>query len=237
MTRPGGIASTTVSTSSAGGSGSCGTPVTVGGGADDTAAACPTAERLSGLLAASCALEAMDLAAPARVLAADVSAGLTTVVCAVLAVVVAALVPRRRVLTALAGLSVAVVLGLTLVPNGGWGALGFETGPLHSVVTNLTPRRSALTGWLDNDDGPANVVLYLPAGLFLALASRRPVRSAVGLAVLSLLVECWQATLTTRVGSFDDVVANALGAALGAVVAALVLAVRRAGRRHQVAAR
>jgi VanZ family protein len=50
---------------------------------------------------------------------------------------------------------------------------------------------------------------------------------------LSLLVEGYQAALTTRVGAFADVVANGLGALLGAAVATLLLAVpavRSAGR-------
>lgn len=158
---------------------------------------------------------------------------LTVLVLAGAAVVVAALLPRRRVLAAAAGVSLAVAVGLTITPVGGWGHLGFETGALHSVVTNLTPHRSALTGWFRNDDGPANVALFAPAGLFLGLLLRRPVLVAVGLTALSFSVECWQATLTTRVGSVDDVVANGLGAALGAATAGVVLVGLALGRRRR----
>lgn len=161
-----------------------------------------------------------------RVFDHDASALFTVVVLAGAAVLVAVCLPRRRLVAALTGVSLAVAVGLTIVPFGGWSQLGFEAGPLHSIVVNLHPHRSALTGWFRNSDGPANVLLYLPAGLFLALCARRPMPTLVGLAAMSFAIECWQATLTTRVGSFDDVVANAIGAAIGTAVAAVVLAVR-----------
>lgn len=154
----------------------------------------------------------------------------TVALFALVAAGLATLVRRRRVLTALAGVSVAVILGLTLTPYGGWSQLGFETGALRSIAVNLEPHRTAVWGWLVNSDGPANVVLFAPAGLFVALLSRRPVLTAAGLTALSFSIECWQATLTTRVGSFDDVVANGLGAALGACAAAVVLLTRRLTR-------
>jgi VanZ family protein len=49
--------------------------------------------------------------------------------------------------------------------------------------------------------------------------------------VLSVAIECYQSSLTTRVGSFADVVANGLGAAVGAVLATMILLVWRPGSR------
>ena len=173
--------------------------------------------------------------ASVHVLRYDGAALWTVVLLAAAAVFVAAFLPRRRLLASLAGVAVAIAVGLTITPVGGWGALGFETGALRSIVTNLEPHRSALTGWYRNDDGPANVALFLPAGLFLALLLRQPLLTAAGLTATSFTIECWQATLTTRVGSFDDVVANGLGAALGATAAAVVLVVQAVDRRRRTA--
>lgn len=146
---------------------------------------------------------------------------------ALLALLAAVVVRRRRILTALTGLSLAVVLGVTLVPTGGWRWFAVEPGALRSILVNLRPTGSDLTAWASAADGPANVVLFVPLGFFLALLLRAPARAAVLAIGLSVLIECYQASLTTRVGSFADVVANGLGALLGVVAAALVLAVTR----------
>jgi glycopeptide antibiotics resistance protein len=151
----------------------------------------------------------------------------TSAVISLLALVTALVVRRRRVLTALTGLSLAVVLGMTLVPTGGWRAFAVEPGALRSIMVNLRPHEADLTAWLTAGDGPANVVLFVPLGFFLALLLRAPVRAAVLAVGLSVLVECYQASLTSRVGAFADVVSNGLGALLGAVAAAVVLAVAR----------
>lgn len=178
-------------------------------------------------------LASSDLAQSAQAFGHETSALLTVILLTGAAIVVAALLPRRRVTAALAGISLAVAIGLTITPFGGWSSLGFETGALRNIISNVEPHRSALTGWFRNNDGPANVLLFLPAGLFVSLLLRRPVLTTVALAVLSFAIECWQSTLTTRVGSFDDVVANALGAAVGAAMAAVVLGVRALTHRTQ----
>ena len=151
-----------------------------------------------------------------------------------LAVLVAAATRTRRVLTALTGAALAVVLGVTLVPVGGWSAFRVVGDVPGSILVNLRPRAGDLTAWAHAADGPLNVVLFVPLGFFLALLLRRPVRAALLCAVLSVGIECYQASLTSRVGAFADVVANSLGAGIGALAALLVLAVstrplRRAG--------
>jgi VanZ family protein len=148
---------------------------------------------------------------------------------------VVSLAPRRRTLILLTGASLAVVFGVTMVPWGGWGNFGLTTNALDSITRNVRPERADLTAWAHAGDGPLNVLLFLPLGFFLALLLRRPITAAVSCVVLSVAIECYQSSLTTRVGSFADVVPNGLGAAVGAVLATAVLVVWRPGSRKPVA--
>jgi hypothetical protein len=161
----------------------------------------------------------------------------TIAVGVVVALLAAAAVRSRRLLTALAGMSLAVVLGVTLVPAGGWQRLAVERNPLHSIAVNVRPADGDLTAWLRSGDGPLNVALFVPLGFFLALLLRRPVLAAAAAVALSLAIECYQASLTTRVGSFADVVANGLGALVGAAGALLVLCVLAWRRRRALVRR
>ena len=148
-----------------------------------------------------------------------------------LALLVAAVARTRRLLTALTGAALAVVLGVTLVPVGGWSAFRVVGDVPASILVNVRPQAGDLTAWLHAADGPLNVVLFVPLGFFLALLLRRPVRAALLCAVLSVGIECYQSALTTRVGAFADVVANSLGAGIGALAAVVVLLVAGAARR------
>jgi VanZ family protein len=139
----------------------------------------------------------------------------------VLAVVIVA--PRRRALLLFTGASLAAVLGVTTVPWGGWRNFGVTTNALDSIVRNVSPERTDLTEWMHTGDGPLNVVLFVPLGFFLALLLRRPITAALACGLLSVAIECYQSALTTRVGSFADVVANGLGATAGAAVAGILL--------------
>jgi VanZ family protein len=152
----------------------------------------------------------------------------TIAVVAVPALAAAALARRRRLPLALTGLSLAVVLGVTLVPAGGWHNFAVAPDALRSVLANLAPRPTDATAWALAGDGPLNVLLFVPLGLFLGVLLRRPVTAAVSATGLSLAIECYQAALTTRVGSLADVVANGVGAAIGAIAAALFLVGRHA---------
>ena len=149
----------------------------------------------------------------------------TIVVGVALALMVAGVARSRRVLTALTGSSLAVVLGVTVVPSGGWSDFALEPGALRSIAVNVRPAPDDLTAWTTNGDGPLNVVLFVPLACSLALLLRRPLLAAAAGVVLSLAIECYQASLTTRVGAFADVVANSVGALLGAGAAALALVV------------
>jgi VanZ family protein len=157
---------------------------------------------------------------------------LTIVLLSLLALVLAAAVPRRRLLVGLTGLAVAVVLGVTTVPNGGWRNFALTTGALDSIRRNVRPERADLTAWAEVGDGPLNVLLFVPVGLFLALLLRRPVAALALCVVLSVLIECYQSSLTTRVGDFTDVVANGIGSTVGVAAAAVLLGLGRAARRQ-----
>jgi len=83
----------------------------------------------------------------------------------------------------------------------------------------------------------ANVVMFMPIGLFGALALARARWLIVPLALAaSITIEVIQATrLADRVGSPRDVVANGLGALLGLLLAELVLLVVRGRTRDRSA--
>jgi VanZ family protein len=151
-----------------------------------------------------------------------------------LAALVAALVRTRRLLTFLTGAALAVVLGVTVVPSGGWTALRVVNDVPASILANVRPEPDDLTAWTQTADGPLNVVLFVPLGLFLALLLRRPVRAALLCVALSLAIECYQAALTTRVATFTDVVANGVGAGIGALAAVVVLLLARPAPPAQV---
>lgn len=155
----------------------------------------------------------------------------TIVLLGLLVLAVVSLAPRRRTLLLLTGASLAVVLGVTMVPWGGWRNFGLTTNALDSITRNVRPQRADLTAWVHAGDGPLNVLLFVPLGFFLALLLRRPITAALACGVLSVGIECYQSSLTTRVGDFTDVVANGLGATAGAVLATLVLVVWRPGAR------
>ena len=72
-----------------------------------------------------------------------------------------------------------------------------------------------------------NLVLFVPSGIAIALASRRPLLTIVVLTLLSFAIECVQQA--TGFGAPDpaDWVANSLGGILGALVAWPVIKLRK----------
>lgn len=129
--------------------------------------------------------------------------------------------------------ALAAIAAVTLVP--GTSVWEFLRHPLGG---DLEPRvcvaggvRAAFAGLWSDFGGPLNVVLFVPAGLLLTLWSRRPVRVAVVLSVLSLTIEAVQVVIGRHCAAVD-LVANSLGAVLGAgagAVAVVAAARRRAG--------
>lgn len=75
----------------------------------------------------------------------------------------------------------------------------------------------------------ANVVLFVPAVLLLAVASRRPIVVLLGASATSALIELVQAVVPAlgRSCSTNDWLSNTLGAVLGAGLAAVALVLAR----------
>ncbi len=121
---------------------------------------------------------------------------------------------------------------VTLTPGGGWSNLAVTADPAHAIAAHLRPASSDFSAWSKTTEGMLNVALYVPLGLALALLLRRPLAAALAATMLSFAIECYQATLTSRVGCFADVVANGLGAALGAGAAGVFLLGTRLAHRH-----
>jgi hypothetical protein len=105
----------------------------------------------------------------------------------------------------------------------------FSPGALWDWPMDQT--RQFLADPLNSDQIRLNVLLFVPAGYFLARVRRRPVVCWALLLALSLGVEVLQAVLGVGANDISDVVANALGAGLGTAAAALVSWVRPGERR------
>jgi len=93
-------------------------------------------------------------------------------------------------------------------------------GSDFSWLTDSSVWRSAVDldpSWL------LNMLLFVPAGVFLTVALRRPVAVLVGLASMSFAIEAIQSL--TRLGTADvrDLVANTIGAAVGVVLASVIV--------------
>ncbi|MGM1028906.1 MAG: VanZ family protein [Actinomycetota bacterium] len=128
--------------------------------------------------------------------------------------------PSARQAWTLAAVAAIGVLAATLYP----------TGRTVEVVCVL-----GRDGTLAGPEPLANVALFVPIGLLVGLASRRPALGALAGAALTVVVELVQALVPAigRSCAMDDAIANALGAALGAVLAAVALLLpRRRGSRE-----
>jgi glycopeptide antibiotics resistance protein len=136
----------------------------------------------------------------------------------------AAAVRRRVAAVALTG-AVALVLATTALPLSwppvweGWGdvVLKIGRGGLASWRDLASPFEHVATVQLW-----ANVVVYVPLGAALLVATGSTRRTLAYAALLSLLVEVWQFTALSRVASVDDVLLNLTGTLLGIVPTKLV---------------
>src|SRR3712207_6809738 len=126
--------------------------------------------------------------------------------------------------TFLALLAAGPIIAFTIVPHTYdlqwaaidrvWTYVGSFTDPwtfdaeLHQAVSN--PERVA------------NLLLFVPAGFFLTLASRAPVRVALAGIAGPFLIEGWQAVADAgRVASAGDWLHNSGGAVAGVIAAAV----------------
>ena len=122
--------------------------------------------------------------------------------------------PLPLVLLALWGL--VVIPAFTLVPDLGYREYGRAVWMTSRISLELGGGwSSALGAWAHGTDGPLNVLLFVPAGTFLTLATRRPTRVVLALTCLSLAIEIVQAWSGTRSGAPADFGANVLGAGAG----------------------
>ena len=181
----------------------------------------------------------MDIEGASRVVSNLINAGALPVFVslAVVAVPLSGPLARRlrasRALAALSLLSIAGIVAATIREQD----LLMWVSDLGAVIscTDCTH-----LGWLTDADQwsrasqvdaawSLNVALFVPAGLFITHATRRPWRVFFALVGLSLLIEVVQDL--TYLGAPDpaDLLANSLGAALGVLVAVgyLTLAARR----------
>ncbi len=140
--------------------------------------------------------------------------------CALVLAPLAAFVARRAtrswvasVLGGLAGLALAVALGLTLFRSGG------VPGGLWRLRTCAVTDPVLMSG-----DGLANLALFAPAAFLAVLAIGRPGRVAAGVAATSVVVEVLQALRNVGVCDSSDALLNTLGGLGAALIAALLRA-------------
>lgn len=124
------------------------------------------------------------------------------------------LASRRRTAGVLAGAALVPLLLLTLSPTRRSMAFG--------CAVDWSPQLTAA-------EPLANVLLFVPFVLLLAVATRRPVRAALAGSALSVGIEGVQAVVTQIGRSCDtsDWIANTTGAAIGATLAAVGLGFAR----------
>jgi len=128
------------------------------------------------------------------------------------------LASRRRAAGVLAAAALVPVLLLTLSPT--------RRAMSFGCAIDWSPRLTA-------PEPLANVLLFVPFVLLLAVATTRPVRAALAGSALSAGIELVQAIATPLGRSCDtsDWIANTAGSAIGAALAAMGLAVARWHRR------
>lgn len=127
---------------------------------------------------------------------------------------------RRPTLGAL--LSAAVVGVVTLTPDG-W----FRLRDPHTCL-DLTPGAFAYAGshLFAGPQELANVLLVVPLGFCLVLASRQVTAPAVAVLVLPIFVELLQAAFVQRVCTVLDWFDNTVGGLIGVAAGVVLLAVR-----------
>lgn len=156
----------------------------------------------------------------------------SAVAAGVLAWPVARLFGWRPGWTLLALLSLAPILVFTApLEAPGWqgGAVPRLGGYVRSFLDAAT-FSAELDAPASPDERLANLLLFVPLGLFGTLATRRALSTAVAAAALSFGVEGWQAVSDVRVATAADWLYNSGGALLGAAAGLVLLGVGRLAR-------
>lgn len=135
------------------------------------------------------------------------------------------LVPRRTVTRVLLGISILVVVLLTLVPTDRHLELG-------CTIDWAIPT-------LGKVELVANVILFAPVALLAGILTRRPLPTLLVASGASALVELVQAfaTVLGRSCSTNDWLANTIGATFGALLAAAALLLARKINKPPAAAK
>jgi glycopeptide antibiotics resistance protein len=131
---------------------------------------------------------------------------------------------RTRMLTITTLWSLALVVGFTL-------RLGDAVAPPMTEHPWFFDEILWLDSVVVGANWTLNAVLFVPAGLTLALFLRSPLRATVALSIGSFLIETVQQITLVGISDPSDFVANTAGAAIGAALALVVLGVRRLTRR------
>lgn len=100
---------------------------------------------------------------------------------------------------------------------------------LFKEINRFWTHRETLGDFIVFANLAGNVIIFIPFGIFLPMASKyRDFIATCGYSfILSLMVELFQ--LVTRIGSFDvdDLLLNTLGGALGYIIMVLCCVIRR----------
>lgn len=153
---------------------------------------------------------------------------LTMLILAVGAVVLGAPIARRldakRWLATAASLSIALIIGVTLGNRQVDGSsVGFGS-PLFACLETggCWERIFEVDLWWR-----LNVLLFVPAGLLVALTTRRALFTATALVAASAMIEAGQGLLNLGAPDPGDLMANSLGGIAGSVLAVVVLRTQR----------
>jgi glycopeptide antibiotics resistance protein len=128
---------------------------------------------------------------------------------------------RRPWLALAAGLAVLVVVLLLVWPT-------TVDGALVALVEAIFPPSSPWSATKQLVHFLANVALFVPLALIVALATRRWWLGLITGVAVSVGSELVQRTLPGRDASLEDVIANSLGTAIGAGIALAVARQQRA---------
>ncbi|MGW8352340.1 VanZ family protein [Streptomyces wedmorensis] len=119
--------------------------------------------------------------------------------------------------------------GTSAVLNGLWAASAVGPATLTSwsgsgVLTYECAVNADVAQALQSTQGQLNLVLFIPYGLFAALATRRPLFAAATGLLFTAAIETAQATVPfiSRLCDTDDLITNSLGACIGAALGALI---------------
>lgn len=133
---------------------------------------------------------------------------------------------RRRSWAAWGLIAYLLAVILVLVLPVGYSAIVLAIADWLRAVAGIS---SFGAGWIEFG---ANILMFAPLGFLLTLLFRRPLYGVLLALALSVGAEIAQIVIPSRVPTFRDILANALGAAIGAALAWLMVLrrERRAGR-------